>query len=191
MIKCERNALWIVNVRASEMVTLGIAFACLSGSFNGLFTAPMKIIPTFKWENIWLVFIIVSCLVMPITIVLGTVGSPYAVLASAPGQAIAAALGFGFTWGFGAILFGRSVDRLGVSLANSIVIGISAALGSLIPLVISGNFRLETRQFLLFAGVLTFLIGAGLCGAAGRAREAESDVVTTRGLAICSRWVLA
>src|SRR6185295_7334064 len=153
------------------MVILGIAFACLSGIFNGLFTAPMKMIPGFKWENIWLVFIVVACLVMPVTIVLATSGSPFAILAAAPPRAIAAALGFGFTWGFGAILFGRSVERLGVSVANSLGIGISAALGSLVPLVISGNFRIETRQLFLFAGVLAFLAGVGLCGAAGRARE--------------------
>ena len=154
------------------MVILGIAFACLSGIFNGLFTAPMKMIPSFKWENTWLVFIIVSCLIMPVTVVLATVGWPSAILASSPFGAIAAALGFGFAWGFGAIFFGRSVDRLGVSVANSIVIGVSAALGSLIPLVISGNLRMETRQLLLFAGVLAFMTGVGFCGAAGRAREA-------------------
>ena len=37
------------------MVGLGIFFALLSGMANGLFTAPMKVIPRWKWENIWLV----------------------------------------------------------------------------------------------------------------------------------------
>jgi hypothetical protein len=35
------------------MVGLGIFFALLSGISNGLFTAPMKVIPRWKWENIW------------------------------------------------------------------------------------------------------------------------------------------
>ena len=44
------------------MVTLGLVFTLLSGIANGLFTAPMKIMPSWKWENIWLVFIVTACI---------------------------------------------------------------------------------------------------------------------------------
>lgn len=47
--------------------------------------------------------------------------------------AIFSALSFGFAWGYGAICFGRSVDRLGVSLANSMVTGLSSALAVELP----------------------------------------------------------
>src|SRR5688500_9104575 len=104
------------------MRQLGIVYALLSGTANGLFSAPMKLIPVWKWENIWLVFIVVACILMPVAMVCGVDNLP-AVLETLPGPAVAAALGFGFAWGFGAILFGLSVDRLGVSLANSMVIG--------------------------------------------------------------------
>ena len=153
------------------MVGLGISLALLSGISNGLFTAPMKVIPRWKWENIWLVFILTSCLVMPSAVVFTTIGAPGAVLAQAPRSAVASALGFGFAWGFGAILFGLSVDRLGVSLANSMVLGVSSAMGSLVPLILRGAIRLEARQVALFAGVSAFLAGVSLCGAAGRIRD--------------------
>jgi hypothetical protein len=66
------------------MIALGLTYAFLSGIANGLFTVPMKVIPRWKWENIWLVFIVTSCLALP------------------------AALGLGFARGFGAVLFGMS-----------------------------------------------------------------------------------
>jgi ribose/xylose/arabinose/galactoside ABC-type transport system permease subunit len=51
--------------------------AVVSGIFNGLFTAPMKMIPGWKWENIWLVFIVTACLLMPagMVIVIGLLGA--------------------------------------------------------------------------------------------------------------------
>jgi L-rhamnose-H+ transport protein len=152
-------------------VTPGIVLALISGACNGLFTAPMKIIPRWKWENIWLVFIVVSCLIMPFFIASSTAGDFSRVIGGSPRRAVHAAVLFGFMWGFGAILFGLSVNSLGVALANSLVIGISSALGSLVPLALSGALRWEPRQRMLYLGVLLFLAGVGFCGVAGRHRD--------------------
>ena len=156
------------------MIELGIGFALLSGICNGLFTTPMKLIPSWKWENIWLVFIVTSCLVAPLTLVACTVPDFPRVFSNAPSRALACALIFGFAWGFGAIFFGLSVSRLGVSLANTLVIGLSSALGSLVPLALSGQFGFGRQQVLLYSGVLAFLCGVWICGRAGRKRGVES-----------------
>lgn len=158
------------------MLLLGLVFATLSGVANGLFTTPMKLIPGWKWENIWLIFILTACLAMPALMILVPVSNLSSTLAALPAPAVRAALIFGFGWGFGSILFGLSVDRLGVSLANSLVIGLSSALGSIVPLIVSGAFRLEPRQIALMGGVVAFLVGVGLCAKAGRLREAGSTV---------------
>ncbi len=153
------------------MIYAGILLAVLSGACNGLFTAPMKLPSRWQWENTWLVFIIVACLVMPAAIVFPSVPNLAQVLAHTPTAAIVAALAFGFAWGFGAISFGQSVHSLGVSIANSLVIGISSALGSLVPLILSGHVRLSPRIMTLLGGVCAFLIGVALCGAAGLLRD--------------------
>lgn len=153
-----------------EEMKVGVLLAIASGTANGLFTTPMKLIRRWNWENIWLVFILVACLAMPAFIV-GPAGISGAVLDASPARAIACALGFGFAWGFGAIFFGLSVHRLGVSLANSLVIGLSSALGSLIPLLVGGNLRFDKSQTVLFLGVVTFLVGVWLCAQAGKRRE--------------------
>jgi L-rhamnose-H+ transport protein len=166
---------------ADTMNYAGIVLAVLSGACNGLFTAPMKLRSPWKWENTWLVFIIVACLVMPILIVESTVPNLGRIFSDAPRSAIAAALGFGFAWGFGAISFGQSVDSLGVSIANSLVIGISSALGSLVPLILGGNVRMSPRIITLLAGVCAFLIGVALCGSAGLLRDRTDTKVNLRG----------
>jgi L-rhamnose-H+ transport protein len=153
------------------MVFTGIILATLSGICNGLFTAPMKVERRWKWENIWFGFIVVSCLLMPAIIVFPTVWNLGDVFARAPLRAVYSAIGFGFAWGFGAICFGLSVDGLGVSIANSLVIGLSSALGSLVPILLTGTFRFNSQQATLFSGVLVFLIGVWLCGRAGRLRD--------------------
>jgi L-rhamnose-H+ transport protein len=156
------------------MLLTGVLLASLSGLCNGLFTAPMKIIPHWKWENIWLVFIVTSCLLMPAAVASMTIPEVGRLLSEAPKPALAAALGFGFSWGFGAILFGLSVDRLGVSVANSLVIGLSSALGALVPLLLRDGFYPGPQQLLLFAGVAAFIGGVWMCARAGRLRDAAS-----------------
>jgi L-rhamnose-H+ transport protein len=91
-----------------------------------------------------------------------------------PHASLACALLFGFAWGFGAICFGRSVERLGVSIANSLVIGLSSAFGSLVPLLMAGALRLDARQNTLFLGVAAFLVGVVFCGQAGRLRDGDA-----------------
>lgn len=164
----------------APLLALGIAYACLSGAANGLFTAPMKLIPVWKWENIWVVFVLTACLALPWMVLWVAAPGFLSVFSAAPRPAILAACGFGFAWGFGAILFGLSVDRLGVSIANSIVIGLSSALGSLAPLALRGALRVEPRQLALFVGVAAFLVGIGLCGSAGRLRDAGSTTPSAR-----------
>ncbi len=173
------------------MIFTGILLAVLSGICNGLFTAPMKVERRWKWENIWFGFIVVACLLLPAAIVFSTVRNPGEVFAQAPSSAVYSALGFGFAWGFGAICFGRSVDTLGVSIANSLVIGLSSALGSLVPIFLTVGFRLNLQETVLFGGVLVFLIGTSLCGKAGRLRDDAKTSLTHPSLrgyvfAICA-----
>lgn len=161
------------------MVLTGILLATLSGICNGLFTAPMRVERRWKWENVWFGFIVVACLLMPAVIVFSSVRNLGDVFASAPPAANYSAIGFGFAWGFGAICFGLSVHNLGVSIANSVVIGLSSALGSLVPIFLAGNFSLNGEELTLFGGVFVFLAGVWLCGRAGRLRDtAEVSTVS-------------
>src|SRR5579875_3787697 len=108
------------------MVITGIVLVLLSGICNGLFTVPLKLETRWRWENVWFIFIVTSCLALPWIVLQLTTPAYRNILLSAPPESVTSACVFGFIWGFGAICFGRSVHLLGVSLANSLVLGISA-----------------------------------------------------------------
>ena len=66
------------------MIQAGILLAVLSGIASGVLTAPMKLVRAWKWENIWLVFIVGSCLAFPLAVVGLTVPDAAALYRSAP-----------------------------------------------------------------------------------------------------------
>ena len=164
------------------MIMMGVALAVVSGLCNGLFTTPMKLESRWKWENIWFTFILVACLLMPAALVFSSAGWSSAVM-RAPRYSVVAALSFGFAWGFGAICFGKSVHSIGVSMANTLVIGLSSALGSLVPLFMKSEVHVGPKQLVLFTGVIALLIGVAVCGRAGRMRDGEQQTPGTVPLA--------
>ena len=172
------------------MVATGIALAVFSGLFNGLFTTPMRLEARWKWENTWIVFIVVACLIIPAAMVSFSSPGWLRVLGEAPRYAVLSALIFGFSWGFGAICFGKSVNALGVSIANTLVIGLSSALGSLVPLFMETKLHVGMKEIVLFAGVIALLVGVVVCGKAGRIRDgqqrSESPALTGYLLAVAA-----
>ena len=156
----------------SSMVIWGITLAILSGIMNGTFTLPMRFLGRWSWENVWGLFIAVACVLMPVSVALATISNLSAALAAAPPRAIAAALASGFAWGFGAIMFGQGVSALGISLGNTLVLAISASMGSFLPILLLAPEQLLQRQGkAIMAGTAIAIAGIAFCGYAGRRKE--------------------
>jgi len=161
---------------------VGSLLAILSGLMNGSFTLPMRFLGRWEWENVWSVFIAFSCLLLPTVILAAIAPQSWTVLAHAPKHAIWIAIAAGFTWGFGAIMFGQSVSAIGISLANTLVLAISSALGSLLPMLLLVPRKLFSfTGKMIVAGVAIEVIGIALCGVAGRRREQRIGVEGERG----------
>ena len=153
-------------------IYLGISLAVVSGLMGGTFALPMRYLSRWSWENVWAVYVVVACLVMPSAVLSLTVANSLQVLAKAPARAEVIALVTGFIWGFGAILFGLGVSAVGISMANTLVLAASASLGSILPLLILAPERLGQPQGkAIVMGTTTAVIGMGLCGYAGILRE--------------------
>jgi L-rhamnose-H+ transport protein len=153
-------------------IYLGISLAVMSGLMNGTFTLPMRYLGRWSWENVWALFTVVACLVMPLVMMFLTVTNPWQVLSAAPVRAKIIALTTGFIWGFGAILFGLGVSAIGISMANTLVLAVSASLGSILPLLILAPERFGQPQGeAIMLGTVTALVGMGFCGYAGVLRE--------------------
>jgi L-rhamnose-H+ transport protein len=156
----------------NSLLAAGIALAVLSGLMNGTFTLPMRYLGKWSWENVWTIFVLVACVVLPLVIWFTTVQHSSAVFRTAPHRAIVIAIVTGFTWGFGAVMFGQGVSALGISMGNTLVLAISASLGSFLPMLILAPERLRQPQGeFIMLGTVIAIAGIGCCGYAGILRE--------------------
>lgn len=166
----------------NNVVLMGALLAVLSGGLNGTFTLPMRFLGRWEWENVWSVCIGSSCVLMPAAIISLTVPGSWSVLLQAPAGAISIALATGFAWGFGSVLFGQSVSAIGISLANTLVLAISSALGSVLPiLLLSPGDLFRPSGGRILGAVSVELLGIALCGYAGRLREQFAGLDSGRG----------
>jgi L-rhamnose-H+ transport protein len=166
----------------NSMVMAGALLAIVSGLMNGSFTLPMRFLGRWEWENVWALFIVVACLLMPAAIVTAIAPQSWSILAGAPGEAVWIAMLSGLAWGFGAVLFGQSVSAIGISLANTLVLAISSVFGSLLPIILLAPHELMAPgSQRILGGVAVELAGIALCGWAGHMREQTAGVGTDRG----------
>jgi len=171
-------------VGASSWVVWGVALAVLSGVMNGTFTLPMRFLGRWSWENVWALFILVSCILMPAAMAVATVSQLGQALAAAPLRPVLIAVGAGFAWGFGAIMFGQGVSALGIAMGNTLVLAISASLGSFLPILVLAPQRLtEPQGRAIMLGTAIGIAGIVLCGYAGlrRERSQKSQQASVRG----------
>lgn len=154
----------------------GIGFVIVAGIMCGTYTLPMKYLGRWSWENVWAIFILVSCVVMPLVFSWLTIPGFVHVLGSTPPWALLAACGSGFAWGFGAIMFGQSISAIGISLSNTLVLAISASLGSFLPILILAPERLRQSQGgAIILGTLIGIVGIACCGYAGFLRQRSQN----------------
>jgi L-rhamnose-H+ transport protein len=157
-----------------ENAGLGLGLVLLGGFLQGSFALPMKRMPRWRWENTWLVYSVAGMILLPWAVALATVPHFGEVIHQAHGTTIAEVALFGFGWGVGSTLFGLGISRVGMALSFAIVLGITASLGSLLPLLVLEPGQLFTHQgYSLLAGLVIVMLGIVLCSVAGHRRERE------------------
>src|SRR5580700_5218726 len=115
---------------------IGIGLTLLAGLMSGNCMLPMKFNRHWKWENTWLVFSVVSLVILPWMLALGLVDRLFETYQALSLSQVAVPFLFGLGWGIAQVLFGISVQRLGLGLAYAIIVGLGALLGTLVPLFI-------------------------------------------------------
>jgi len=155
-------------------VLFGLALTVLSGTLMTCAIVPMKFARRWRWENIWLLYIGFGQVVFPLLLVFLTAPKAWAVYGSARHSALVAAAVFGFGWGVGNVLSGIGYTMLGVGLGLTIILGLAASAGSLIPLAVLYPERLaSTPAVALYFGVLLMIAGLVLCFQGGNLRQAQ------------------
>lgn len=164
----------------------------LSGVFTASFPFPMKFSRSWRWENTWLVYATLALMVLPLLVAGWAMPHLFTFYASLPLRSLALPVLFGFGWGIAQVTFGLAIARVGMAMAFAIVIGLSALLGSIIPLAAFHPKALMGRPgVILLASAALLITGLSLYAYAGRERDrqlfsvASSRQTFLQGLLLC------
>lgn len=156
--------------------------------FQGTFGLGMKFIKPLAWEAWWLVHVFIAMILFPMIWAFFAVPNLFEVIFSVDSGILFKAMLFGFLWGIGGILFGKSVGKVGVSLTYGIVMGLASAVGSIVPLFQIENAISQPAFPFIIAGVVVIVIGVIIVAFAGIKRDKlnnpESGIPTGKAFKI-------
>src|SRR5579871_6703950 len=165
-------------------VLLGVIFHFIGGFASGSFYIPYKKVQGWAWESFWIVGGLFSWLIVPPLAAWLTIPHFTDIITATNGKILLLTYFFGLLWGIGGLTYGLGVRYLGVSLGSTIILGLCAVFGSLIPSIyyqffpqdgkdtISILFSNTWGQWVLIGIALT-VIGIIVCGKAGMMKEKE------------------
>jgi L-rhamnose-H+ transport protein len=173
---------------------MGYLLVVAAGVLQGSFMVPMKFTRRWEWENTWLGFATTAYLVWPWLIAWATIPHLLTTFASTSTRCFILVELFGLGWGLGALTFGLGIAMVGVSLGFTIILGLAASAGALIPLVVLDPEKLLQGRGLLTMGALVLvLVGIALCSWAGSLRQPAPSAGQEQGksnfglgLVVCS-----
>ena len=155
------------------MIT-GVLFAVLAGLLLGLYALPEKFTKDFEFENTWSMFFAINTFVVPNIAAFLLIDGFADVLAAIPSNVLIGMIVSSILWGIGAMMWGKAINHIGLSLGFSIFIGTIILVGSLIPFFVGGIPA--TNVFLtILGGLVVVLIGVMANGRAGILRQKDEN----------------
>lgn len=165
-------------------IILGIIFHFIGGFASGSFYIPYKKVKGWSWESFWIVGGLFSWLIVPPIAAWLTIPHFGDIISATNFHIIWLTFFFGVLWGIGGLTYGLGVRYLGVSLGSTIILGLCAVFGSLIPSIyyqfapqagkdtIGSLFGNTWGQWVL-VGIALTVIGIIVCGKAGMMKEKD------------------
>src|SRR5258708_1038815 len=118
----------------SGSVVWGLAVVVFAGMLQGSFTAPMKRMSAWRWENSWLLFALSGLIIFPWIITFATVPNVLVVYSGPSTSTFIKVVSFGLLWGAGATLLGLGISRGGSALGFFLTLCTRSSFVSLCPL---------------------------------------------------------
>ncbi len=137
---------------------------------------PFQKVKKWSWDSYWIVQAFFAWFVFPFLIGFLTVPNLMDVFSEAPATVLFNATLLGAIYGFGGMSFGFAIRHIGYSLTYTISIGISAILGTIVPLTMHGELIQKFNApggYTIFGGMVLALIGIVICGIAGYRKEKD------------------
>ncbi|MGE4586326.1 MAG: L-rhamnose/proton symporter RhaT [Mangrovibacterium sp.] len=155
---------------------IGTAIHAIGGLSASSCYIPFHRTRNWSWGSFWLIQALFAWILMPLMVGWLTVPRFFTVLAEAPPAALCPAFLLGAVYGFGSMSFGMAIRHIGYSLTYTLSIGISAVLGTLMPLLIFGGWQkyfCRPGGMTVLVGMMLSVLGVALCGWAGFRKEKE------------------
>lgn len=167
---------------------LGIIFHSLGGASSGSWYMPYNLVQKWRWEVYWIVGGLFSWLIMPFIAVLLTTPGWQGILEATDSSTVRLTFFLGALWGVGGLTYGLGIRYLGMSLGNSVLLGITSLVGALgLPILrnmanlaevlpagdsFTGMLATTSGRIILL-GILVLMVGIILCGKAGLMKDKE------------------
>lgn len=164
---------------------VGTGFHALGGIAASNCYVPYQKVKQWSWGTYWLVQAFFAWIVMPLFIGWLTVPGFFHILATAPKNVVWGAFLLGAVYGFGGMSFGFAIRHIGYSLTYTIAIGLSAVLGTFVPLIVYGGlveYFSAPGGMVILLGIILAVFGVGLAGWAGFRKE--KDLLAQKGVKI-------
>ena len=140
----------------------------------------------WSWNTYWLTQSFFAWLLMPLLLAWLTVPNFFSIIVDAPSKPFWMAFLLGGIYGFGGMSFGKAINHIGYSLTYTLAIGISAVVGTIMPLIVFGglgNFFTKPGGSIVLLGMILSIVGVGICGWAGfkKERDLEAEKLSKTG----------
>ncbi len=155
---------------------IGIILLAAGGLSSASFYVPSYRIKKWSWETYWITLGFTAWIIMPTVAGLITTPDLWGILHASSIRSMVCAYAFGVLWGFGGLMCGLALRYLGISLGQSISLGVCAITGTLAPAAIEGKLGLllfTTAGNVVLLGFVVCLLGIALCGYAGVLKEQQ------------------
>jgi len=176
---------------------IGILLIAIGSMGAASFYVPFKKVKLWAWESYWIMQGVAAWLLAPWIFALVALepGTLFDIIGETPSKTKWLVMMFGALWGVGGLTFGLSIRYMGIALGQSIVLGLCAALGTLIPAIISGGNLFGNRAGILTViGVAVAIAGIIIIGYAAalknkglseeQQKEAVKDFALKKGILI-------
>ncbi|MFR9650847.1 MAG: L-rhamnose/proton symporter RhaT [Rikenellaceae bacterium] len=164
---------------------LGTAIHAIGGASAACCYLPFEKIKKWSYESFWIVQAMFAWLIVPIIVGFCTVPDLWEIYQNAPTQAIVLPIVLGALYGFGGMAFGFCIREIGYSLTYTFSIGISAIVGTVVPLLLTDSLVAKFTQSggdIFFLGMFISFVGLLICAFAGYRKErdlaAKGDTTT-------------
>jgi L-rhamnose-H+ transport protein len=154
---------------------IGILLIAVGSFASAIYYLPLKKLNNWSWETSWIVQGLFAWIIAPWVIAMITVPHLFAIIGQSPAYSIYMPILFGLGWGIGGLTWGLSIRYLGIGLGNSLPLGITLALSTLVPPFMDGTSEvfLERKGIISIIGVIIALIGIAICGWAASSKDKE------------------